>query len=98
MFYYTFFEEIEIFEFIARVADNYFHISYSQMKPSNDREEKLKKFSMQPLEMKIFELLKTHLAPLIDQEINDLQELNMDKTRKEIETTNDSKYEISGQD
>lgn len=31
MYYYTFLEEIEAFEFFARIADNYYHISYSQL-------------------------------------------------------------------
>jgi hypothetical protein len=81
MYYYTFLEEIEIYELISRIADNYFHISYSQLKVTDPEQTRLKKFSYQPLEMKIFELLKTHLAPLIDLEINDSPELQMDKTR-----------------
>ena len=42
----------------------------------------MKKFSMQPLELKIFELLKKYLAPLIDGEINDVHELQMDKASR----------------
>lgn len=86
MYYYTFFEDIEIFEYLARIADNLYHISYSQLRPRDDREQYLKKFSLQPLELKIFELLKKYLAPLFDGEINDVQELQMDKASKQVES------------
>jgi len=29
LFYYTFLEDIEIFEYLARIADNLYHISYT---------------------------------------------------------------------
>lgn len=66
MYFYSFLDELEIFEWVARVADNLYHITFNQIKVFKDNDVQRKKHSILPLELKIYELMTQYLAPLLD--------------------------------
>ena len=84
MYFYSFLEEIEVFEFLARVADTLYHTNNVNLVASNEKEIHLKKMALLPLELKVFELLSQKLAPLVDLAFNDLKELHLEKIRSQM--------------
>jgi hypothetical protein len=78
MYFYKFLDELEIFEWVARVADNFFHITYSSIKVFKDHDLYKKKYSVLPLELKIHELMTGYFAPLLDMEVGNLRDMNLD--------------------
>jgi hypothetical protein len=57
MYFYTFLEEIEVMEFLARIADNYYHTNNVNLQAESAQQIHLKKMALQPLEVKMYDLL-----------------------------------------
>ena len=61
-YYYTFLERVEFYEFFARVADEYYHRSFSRVRSLS--QEPRQWIALEPLEVKIYELLLNKFSKL----------------------------------
>jgi hypothetical protein len=78
MYFYTFLDEREIFEWLSRVAASLYHFSYSEIRVSSAADVERKEMSLAPLELKLYELLSKHLAPLMDKSISSLKDMDIE--------------------
>lgn len=83
MYFYTFLDEREIFEWLSRVADSLYHLSYSELRVSSAADVERKEMSLVPLELKVFALLSKHLAPLMDKSISSLKDMDIEVPTQE---------------
>lgn len=64
-YYYTFLEKVEFYEFFARVADEFYHRSFSRVRSTSLQPRQ--RIALEPLEVKIYELLLNKFTRLHQQ-------------------------------
>lgn len=92
MFYYNFLTEIEYYEFMCRVANEYFHVSFGEIEEALDEQEAyMKIMAVQPLELKLYELLSTKFSLILHQQVSDATDGEGVKLSKMQKTVNADK-------